>query len=54
VLPTDSVLVSIVRGENVIIPKGDTVFKERDDIIALATIENEQKLLEALLGEVKG
>jgi trk system potassium uptake protein TrkA len=53
-LPADSVLVSIVRGENVIIPKGDTIFKERDDIIALATIENEQKVLEALLGEVKG
>ncbi|MFA4842981.1 MAG: NAD-binding protein [Candidatus Omnitrophota bacterium] len=54
VLPVDSVLVSIVRGENVIIPKGDTIFKERDDIIAISTIENERKVLEALLGEVKG
>lgn len=52
--PPDSVLVSIVRAENVIIPKGDTVLKERDDIIALTTIENERKLLETLLGEVKG
>jgi len=53
-LPEDSVLVSIVRGEEVIIPKGDTVLKVRDDIIALATIENEGKLLDMLLGEVRG
>lgn len=52
--PENSTLVSIVRGEEVIIPKGDTVLKERDDIIALTTIENENKLLETLLGEVKG
>lgn len=53
-LPKDCVLVSIVRGEEVIIPKGDTVFKTRDDIIALTTIENERKLLDVLVGEVKG
>lgn len=53
-LPADSVLVSIVRGEKIVIPKGDTVLKERDDIIALTTIENERKLLDTLLGEVKG
>lgn len=53
-LPKDSVLVSIVRGEEVIIPKGDTVLKVKDDIIALSTIENERKLLDTLLGEVKG
>lgn len=53
-LPPDSVLVSIVRGEKIIIPKGDTLLKERDDIIALTIIENEQKLLDALVGEVKG
>ncbi|MCM8782408.1 MAG: NAD-binding protein [Candidatus Omnitrophica bacterium] len=53
-LPKDSVLVSIVRGEEVIIPKGDTVLKAMDDIIALTTIENERKLLDILVGEVKG
>ncbi|MDD5450194.1 MAG: NAD-binding protein [Candidatus Omnitrophica bacterium] len=54
VLPPDSVLVSIVRGEKIIIPRGDTVLRERDDIIAITTIENERKLLDALLGEVIG
>lgn len=53
-LPKDSVLVSIIRGEEVIIPKGDTVLKIRDDIIAITTIQNERVLLETLVGEVKG
>lgn len=52
VLPEDSVLVSIIRGEDVIVPKGDTVLKAQDDIIALTTIENEQQLLDLLLGKI--
>jgi len=51
-LPNDSVLVSIVRGEKIIVPKGNTVLKARDDIIAITTIENENKLVDTLLGEV--
>ncbi|NQU73561.1 MAG: TrkA family potassium uptake protein [Candidatus Omnitrophica bacterium] len=53
-IPKDSVLVSILRGGEVTIPKGDTVLKAGDDIIALTTIENERKLLDTLLGVVKG
>ena len=53
-LPPDSVLVSMIRKDEVIIPKGDTIFLPGDDIIALTTIENERKLLDALLGIVKG
>ena len=34
-LPNDCVLVSILRGEKVIIPKGNTVLQAKDDIIAL-------------------
>ncbi|MFH0839286.1 MAG: TrkA family potassium uptake protein [Candidatus Omnitrophota bacterium] len=52
-LPGDSVLVSIIRGEDVIIPKGTTVLQKRDDIIALTTIENEQQLLDALIGKLE-
>ena len=52
VLPEDSVLVSIIRGDDVIVPKGDTVLKAQDDIIALTTIENEQQLLDLLLGKI--
>jgi trk system potassium uptake protein TrkA len=52
-LPGDSVLVSIIRGEDVIIPKGTTVLQPQDDIIALTTIENEQLLLDALIGKLE-
>jgi len=51
-LPRTSVLVSIIRGEDVIIPRGETVLQAQDDIIALTAIENEQELLDALIGKV--
>lgn len=51
-LPPDSVFVSIIRGEDVIVPKGNTVLKPQDDIIALTLIENEQQLLNVLLGKL--
>ncbi|MBM3251801.1 MAG: TrkA family potassium uptake protein [Candidatus Omnitrophica bacterium] len=50
--PTDSVLVSIVRGEDVIVPRGDTVLKVGDDIIALTLIGNEPELVNLLVGKL--
>ena len=52
VLPPDSVLVSIIRKDEVIVPKGNTVLEPGDDIIALTFIENEQQLLRALIGDL--
>jgi len=51
-LPADSVLVSIVRGEEVIVPKGNTVFQAQDDIIALTLVGNEPQLLNLLVGKL--
>ncbi|MCM8765629.1 MAG: NAD-binding protein [Candidatus Omnitrophica bacterium] len=51
-LPHDAVLVSIIRGDKVIIPKGETVLEPRDDVIALTTVENEKQLLEYLVGKI--
>lgn len=51
-LPTDSVLVSIVRAEQVIVPKGTTVLEPGDDIIALTLIGNEPQLLNLLVGKL--
>lgn len=51
-LPHDSVLVSIIRADKVVIPKGDTILQPLDDVIALTTIENEKKLLEILVGKI--
>ncbi|MFA6130344.1 MAG: NAD-binding protein [Candidatus Omnitrophota bacterium] len=50
-LPQDAVLVSIVRGEEVILPKGNTVLKTGDDVIALTLIGNEPQLLSLLAGK---
>ncbi|MEW6100951.1 MAG: TrkA family potassium uptake protein [Candidatus Omnitrophota bacterium] len=51
-LPADSVLVSIVRGEEVIVPKGNTVLKTGDDVIALTLTGNEPQLLNLLAGKL--
>ncbi len=51
-LPPSSVLVSIIRGEEVIVPKGDTLLLPSDDIIALTLVENEQQLLSYLIGKI--
>ncbi|MFQ5680509.1 MAG: NAD-binding protein [Candidatus Omnitrophota bacterium] len=50
--PTDSVLVSIIRQDEVILPKGDTLLSAGDDIVALTLIKNEQRLLKFLIGEI--
>ena len=51
-LPPDSVLVSIVRADEVIVPKGNTVLQPGDDIIALTIIGNEPQLLNLLAGKL--
>ncbi|MDD5255746.1 MAG: TrkA C-terminal domain-containing protein, partial [Candidatus Omnitrophica bacterium] len=48
--PENSVLVPVVRGEDVIVPKGNTVLQAGDDVVALTTIGNEQHLLQLLVG----
>jgi trk system potassium uptake protein TrkA len=51
-LPAESVLVSIVRGEEVIVPKGNTILKTGDDVIALTLVGNESQLLNLLVGKL--
>ncbi len=51
-LPPDSVLVSIVRQDEVIVPKGNTVLLPGDDIIALTLTGNEQQVLHLLAGKL--
>lgn len=51
-LPPDSVLVSILRGEEVIVPHGETILESGDDIIALTMVGNESKLLDCLVGKM--
>jgi len=49
-LPADCVLSTIVRGNHIIFPKGDTILLPDDSIIALSAKEQVKALQEALLG----
>lgn len=51
-LPADSVLVSILRKEEVIVPRGTTVLQPGDDVIAITAIGNEPQLLRLLAGKL--
>jgi len=52
-IPSNSVLISILRGNEVIIPKGTTILKPQDDVVALTTIENERELFDLLVGKLE-
>ncbi len=50
--PENSVLLSIVRQDDVIVPRGDTLLKAGDDVIALTTVGNESQLSNLLAGKL--
>ncbi len=52
-LPPNSVLVSIMRGDDIIVPKGDTILKPLDNVIAMTLIEFKQQLLNYLIGNIE-
>ncbi|MCL6582407.1 MAG: NAD-binding protein [bacterium] len=52
-LPKDCVLVSILRGEDLLIPSGDTLLMEGDEVVALTTIENEREAFSILVGKLE-
>lgn len=43
-LPGDSILISVIRGDEVFIPNGYTVLQKGDHVIAVSSIENQEKL----------
>lgn len=52
VLPHNSVLVSILRGPDIIIPYGSTVILPGDEVIAATLIDAEKDLLKSLIGKI--
>jgi trk system potassium uptake protein TrkA len=50
--PENSVLLSVVRQDDVIVPRGDTILKAGDDVIALTMIGNESQLSNLLAGKL--
>jgi trk system potassium uptake protein TrkA len=43
-LPEDSILISIIRGDQIIVPRGDTTFRANDTVLALTAIASAEKL----------
>lgn len=52
-LPKDCVLVAIIREDEVIIPRGNTVLEAGDGVIALTAPEKEEELRNIMLGRVE-
>ncbi|MDN5293966.1 MAG: trk/ktr system potassium uptake protein [Eubacteriales bacterium] len=50
-LPADCVLVSIIRGDNVLIPHGRTVLEVGDAIVAIVSKKSRNKMVQILLGK---
>jgi trk system potassium uptake protein TrkA len=51
-LPPNSVLVSIIRGPDIIIPSGSTVILPDDEVIGATLIDMEKDLIRSLIGEI--
>lgn len=49
-LPKNCVLVSIIRGNEILVPTGDTLLKAGDSILAVTNIDQEDKLKKLLIG----
>ncbi len=51
-LPSNSVLISVLRGPEIIIPSGSTTILAGDEVIATTLINTEEDLTKALIGKV--
>jgi trk system potassium uptake protein TrkA len=48
--PSDAVIVSVIRGGKLVIPRGDTTLAAGDEILAVSTVAAEKSLKELLVG----
>jgi trk system potassium uptake protein TrkA len=49
-IPRDATIVAVVRGEHVVMPRGDTVFEVGDEVLAMVTGESEAEVRQILTG----
>lgn len=49
-LPRDSTVVAILRGDRVVVPRGDTVLRAADEVIVLVTNDSEDQVRAILTG----
>ena len=50
-VPRDATIVAVVRGEHVVMPRGDTVFEAGDEVLAMVTPDSEENVRRILTGE---
>ena len=49
-VPRDATFVAVVRGEHVVMPRGDTVFQAGDEVLAMVTPDAEEQVRQILTG----
>jgi len=49
-IPRDATIVAVVRGEHVVMPRGDTVFETGDEVLAMVTSDSEDDVRQILTG----
>jgi trk system potassium uptake protein TrkA len=49
-LPRDATFVAIVRGEHIVMPRGDSVFEAGDEVLAMVTPDSEEDVRRILTG----
>jgi trk/ktr system potassium uptake protein len=49
-IPRDATIVAVVRGEHVVMPRGDTIFEAGDEVLAMVTGDSESDVREILTG----
>ena len=50
-MPRDATVVAVVRGEHVVMPRGDTIFEIGDEVLAMVTPDSEENVRGILTGE---
>jgi trk/ktr system potassium uptake protein len=49
-IPRDATIVAVVRGEHVVMPRGDTIFESGDEVLAMVTSDSEEDVRQILTG----
>ena len=49
-VPRDATIVAVVRDEHVVMPRGDTIFEARDEVLAMVTPDSEDEVRRILTG----
>jgi trk system potassium uptake protein TrkA len=49
-IPRDATIVAVIRGEHVVMPRGDTVFEAGDEVLAMVTGDSEADVRQIMTG----